>query len=264
MALRQTLDSPPSVRQAWRSAVPATVSDPTPVPERGGRKAYEVVLRHIEDEIIAGRLQVGSLLPPERELAASLRVSRSAAREAIRALEAQGVLSSGVGVGPGGGTRVTDQRSRALARLLRLQVALARFPIDEVVELRVALERSAVALAAQRATPAALAEVDRLLGQMGDPGIELPDFNGLDNDFHVQLARLGGMTLITDLTAAVRESVRQPILDSSARMSDWAAFRADLQYQHQEIRDAIAAGLADRAADLVEQHIRYAYAVLLG
>lgn len=107
-------------------------------------KAYEVVLRHVEEAILAGQLSVGDLLPPERELAQQLGVSRSATREAIRALEAQGVLTSSVGAGPGSGTRVTDQQSKALTKLLRLQVALANFPVGDVVELRVALERVSV------------------------------------------------------------------------------------------------------------------------
>ncbi|WP_229117544.1 FadR/GntR family transcriptional regulator [Enemella dayhoffiae] len=243
----------------------AAVSDPSPLPDaRGGRKAYEVVLRHIEDEILSGRLQVGAQLPPERELAAELSVSRPAAREAIRALEAQGVLTSGVGVGPASGTRVTNERSRALTRLLRLQVALAQFPIDEVIELRVGLERSAVALAARQAAAEELAQLEDLLAQMRRPDIELEEFNTLDNDFHVMIARAGGMGLISDLCVAVRESVRLPILDSSRRLPDWGALRADLERHHQQIFNAIAAGDGERAADLVEDHIRMAYSVLLG
>lgn len=259
------MPSDPAPAGEGRSEVTAAASEEVPqVDDRRGRKAYEVVLRHIEDEILTGRLQVGSLLPPERELAAGLQVSRSAAREAIRALEAQGVLSSGVGVGPGGGTRVISERSRALTRLMRLQVALAQFPIDEVVELRVGLERSAVALGARSATPAGLAEIDALLARMGRPDIELEEFNALDNEFHVLIAQAGGMGMISDLCVAVRESVRLPILDSSRRLSDWDSFRQDLHRHHSDIFEAIATGNAELAAELVEQHIRIAYSVLLG
>ena len=79
-------------------------------------------MRHIDDEILAGRWVNGSRLPPERELAASLSVSRGAVREAIRALEAQGILSSGTG--RSNGTRVDARPSDAMGRILRLQLAL--------------------------------------------------------------------------------------------------------------------------------------------
>ena len=181
-------------------------------------KAYEVVLRHVEEAILAGQLSVGDLLPPERELAQQLGVSRSATREAIRALEAQGVLTSSVGAGPGSGTRVTDQQSKALTKLLRLQVALANFPVGDVVELRVALERVSVTLAAQRISEPALRRLRGVLDAMASPAVGLDAFNELDTEFHVLMSQAADNRLITDMTVAVRESMRLPILRASRQM----------------------------------------------
>ena len=97
-------------------------------------KAYELALDHIEEGILSGRYEVGSILPPERELATQLGIGRSSVREAIRALESQGVLDSAVGAGPASGTRVTSDQSRALTRLLKLHVSLGKYPVDDVVE----------------------------------------------------------------------------------------------------------------------------------
>lgn len=225
-------------------------------------KAYEVVLRHVEKAILQGRLAVGDVLPPERDLAQQLGVSRSATREAIRALEAQGVLTSGVGTGPEAGTRVTDQQSRALTTLLRLHVALAEFPVEDVVELRIALERGSVSLAARRASAPTLRRLRALLEAMAAPIVGLEAFNELDTEFHILIAQAADNRLITDMTAAVRESMRQPILRASRQMPDWESFRADLQRHHEGIYQAVAAHDASRAADLVEAHIRVAYSVL--
>lgn len=225
-------------------------------------KAYEVVLRHVEEAILAGQLSVGDLLPPERELAQQLGVSRSATREAIRALEAQGVLTSSVGAGPGSGTRVTDQQSKALTKLLRLQVALANFPVGDVVELRVALERVSVTLAAQRISEPALRRLRGVLDAMASPAVGLDAFNELDTEFHVLMSQAADNRLITDMTVAVRESMRLPILRASRQMGDWNAFRADLQRHHESIYEALAGRDAQRAADLVETHIRVAYTIL--
>ena len=62
-------------------------------------RAHELVIEVIEDRILSGALKVGDALPPERELAASLEVSRAGVREAVRVLESQGVLRSQPGAG---------------------------------------------------------------------------------------------------------------------------------------------------------------------
>lgn len=227
-----------------------------------GMKAYETVIHHVETGILDGSLRVGTHLLPERDLAAELGVSRSAVREAIRALEAQGVVSSAVGAGKDAGTRITDMRSAALSRLLKLHVALAKYPVDEVVEARVALERSSVALAARRLDDAGRDRLRALLDRMADPAVHQDEFNALDTEFHVVLAESGHNRLVTDMTVAVRESLRRPILDAERSLDDWEGFRASLQQHHESIFDAVSAGDGERAAELVEQHIRATYTIL--
>lgn len=58
-------------------------------------RAYELVVERVEEQILTGALRVGDRLPAERDLAARLGVSRAAVREAIRTLEAQGVVDGG-------------------------------------------------------------------------------------------------------------------------------------------------------------------------
>ena len=117
-AMTQTRDAGSS-RPDPHAGHQASVTHSSTASKSGG---FSVVMRHIDDEILAGRWVNGSRLPPERELAASLSVSRGAVREAIRALEAQGILSSGTG--RSNGTRVDARPSDAMGRILRLQLAL--------------------------------------------------------------------------------------------------------------------------------------------
>lgn len=226
-------------------------------------KAFEVVLAHVEQGILDGEYAVGGALPPERDFAAQLGVSRSAVREAIRALEAQGVLTSVVGAGAGSGTRFTDLRSDALGRLLRLHVSLGKYPIADVVEIRVFLERQTVELAARHATDATVRLLRTTLDEMHHAD-ELAEFNRLDTEFHVILARAGGNTLVTDLTVAVREALRRPIREASERLEDWLAFRDELLAQHEVIFEAVRTRDATAAIAAMETHIRHAYAVLPG
>ncbi len=219
-------------------------------------KTYELVIDRIEQQILAGELRTGDRLPAERDLATMLGVSRSAVREALRVLNAQGVLSSTVGNGPESGTVVSGSSSEALTRLLRLQVGLDNFPIDQVVEARVMFERWSVRLAATGATPEDLEHLRALLTEMDDESIARSRFNDLDTAFHVAVARAGGNRLVADLTGAVREALRFPLLAAFAESENWASLVEGLRAEHHEVYERIAAGDGTGAAEVVEEHIR--------
>lgn len=221
------------------------------------RSTYRAVYDYVEDEILSGRLKSGDQLPAERDFSHQLGVSRSAVREGIRALQFLGVLTSSVG--QSGGTRVSSLQSDALTRLLRMHVALADFPVDDVTELRVALERSTATMAATTASPERLAQLSALLASMEEEGDSRERFNELDTQFHVCIAGASHNTLLTDLTVAVRESLRGPIMDAEREMEGWAEFRAALHHQHQAIFNAIEVQDPKGAAEQMEHHIRFAY-----
>jgi GntR family transcriptional repressor for pyruvate dehydrogenase complex len=219
-------------------------------------KTYQLVLDRIEEQILTGELRVGDRLPPERDLASLLGVSRSAVREAIRALQAQGVLHSMVGNGPDSGTIVSGSSGDALTRLLRLHVGLANFPIHDIVEARVMLERWSVRLAAANASDADRERLKGLLDSMEDPDVARAAFNDLDTAFHVAMADAGGSRLVADLTAAVRGSLRYSLLTAFEESPDWAGVVDGLRREHRLIYDRIVAGDGAGAADAVEAHVR--------
>jgi GntR family transcriptional repressor for pyruvate dehydrogenase complex len=224
-------------------------------------RTYELVLDRIEAQIVSGALSAGERLPPERELASMLGVSRPAVREALRILEAQGAIRSQVGKGPDSGTTIDRLPSDALARLLRLHVALGSFPIEDVVETRVVLERASVMLACRNARPRDLARMRADLEAMEAPEVDRDTFNERDTDFHVALADAGGNRLMSDVTRAIRESVRMPILAGFSSMPEtgkqgWPSVRDGLRADHRAIFAAVEAGHAEAAAERMEAHIR--------
>jgi GntR family transcriptional repressor for pyruvate dehydrogenase complex len=224
-------------------------------------RTYELVLQSIETQIVSGALRAGERLPPERELSELLGVSRPAVREALRVLEAQGAVRSQVGKGPDSGTTIDQVPSDALARLLRLHVALRSFPLQDVVDTRVALERSSVLLASRNARPQDLTRLRAALLAMDDPEIDRETFNRLDTDFHVALADAGGNRLMSDVTGAIRESVRMPILATMKAMPEsgkhsWPRMLYGLRADHHSIFTAVESGLGEDAADRLEAHIR--------
>ncbi|GAA2160692.1 GntR family transcriptional regulator [Humibacillus xanthopallidus] len=231
-------------------------------PGEAGGQAFERVLRWVDDRILSGELRVGDHLPPERELAKTLGVSRAAVREAVRTFQAQGVVRSAVGAGAAAGTTVTAVPAHALTRLLRLHVALANFPLPDVVEVRISLERLSARLASRHASDDDVDGMRQLLDHMAQPGIEREEFNDADTAFHVAIAASAGNLLAADLTAAMRESMRLPILDRFRRIDGWEHVIDELRHDHEAIYAAITDGQADDAARLVEDHIRRAWQTL--
>ncbi|WP_281712056.1 FadR/GntR family transcriptional regulator [Dermacoccus nishinomiyaensis] len=242
---------------------PAGAQGANPVASRSGR-AYEGVVQWVEDGIVSGRLRVGDVLPAERDLAAQLAVSRAVVREGVRALHAIGVVDSRVGAGAAGGTVITAVPTEALNRFLRMHVALAQFSLLDVVDVRCSLEGLSARLAARNATDADHARLADLITAMRDDDLPPDVFNACDTDFHVAIARAAGNALATDLTVAIRESMRSPIRHGMNHVDDWPAVRARLREEHEAIAAALADGDGSRAADLLDAHIRRASEQLLG
>lgn len=232
------------------------MSQPVP-PGRG----FEAVLSHLSDAIIEGTYRAGQQIPPERVLAERLGVSRGAVREAIKVLQAQGIVTSESG--PGRGTRISTAPGPAFGRMLRLHLALHATNVDEVTATRVVLEREAARGAARMASPRGLAGLEGLLATM-EAVEESEEFNRLDTDFHVAIAELADNRLVRDLTIAIREAVTTSIREAESRLADWPSLRAVLNRQHRGIHQAIVARDADGAAARIEEHIRQAHAALLG
>jgi GntR family transcriptional regulator, transcriptional repressor for pyruvate dehydrogenase complex len=228
-------------------------SDWEPVPRS---RTYELVLTRIEQLMLDGRLRIGDRLPPERELSLMLGVSRSAIREALRVLEAQGALRPRVGTGPDSGNVIAAMAGAGLTQFLRLHIALAHFPLNDVVEARAALERSSARLAAERAKSEDLERMREQLDRMDVAGLPCETFNDHDTEFHVSIAEAAGNRLVADLTVSVRSAVRQTLLTVFQRVEDWQALAARLRAEHHAIYDAIAAGEVERAGEAVEAHIR--------
>lgn len=223
-------------------------------------RAFEQVIGRIEDQIASGALRVGDRLPAERDLAGMLGVSRAAVREAMRALEAMGVVRQGAG--RDGGTVLTSMSSESLGAWLRLHVLLAKYPMEDVIEARVMLERRSVSLAAAHADPDQRAELERLEAAMERPAVQREEFNALDTDFHVALARAGRNELVADLTSAIRASMAVPILDSFHRTEDWPSVRERLVAGHRAVLASVLDRDADGAAAAIEDHVREAFGML--
>ncbi len=222
-------------------------------------RTHEIVLRHVEGELAAGRLQVGNRLPGERILAEDLGVSRGSVREGIRVLEAMGIIRTAVGSGPDAGAIVVADTSAGMTSALRLHLASSSLPVADVVSTRVLLESWSVREAARRRDWKQLDEAARLLDAMDDTALPVEDFLRLDAGFHVALARATGNAVVAAIMTSLRGAIHRYVLGAAPSGTDWPATARRLRRQHRNVLAAVRSGDGDRAARLVTRHIEGFY-----
>ncbi|MGM1058613.1 FadR/GntR family transcriptional regulator [Saccharothrix sp. Mg75] len=217
---------------------------------------YGAVLRHVESELTAGRLGVGEQLPAERRLAEELGVSRATVREAIRVLQALGVVRSGVGSGPDAGTTVIADPAGGLGAALRLHLATRRLPMGDLVDTRVMIESHSVRSAAANPDHPDLLRAAALLDRMDDPDLDADAFHRLDADFHVALTAAAGNAVNTAVMAGLRDAIQQAVLDAVRELPDWSRTAVRLRREHRAILRAVRSGDPELAATRVTRHVR--------
>lgn len=217
-------------------------------------KAWESVLARIEERLVDGRLRPGDHLPPERALAAEFGVARSSVREAVRVLEAMGLIRTQTGSGPSSGAIIVARPLGGMQALMRLQVAASGFPVADVVSTRLLLESSVAVELAERGS-ADLADARQLLDAMDDAALTAPEFLALDAQFHLALAEAAGNTVVATTMAGLRSSIEGYVLAGAERIPDWAAMAARLRAEHRGVIAAIDAGDPAAARTRIHDHI---------
>lgn len=220
--------------------------------------AYELVVEQIRRALALGRFSPGDMLPPERILTQQLGVSRTVVREAIRVLEGEGMLE--VTRGASGGSRVLPPAGEE--KLSPEEVRAQCEEIDQVAEFRLAAECPAARFAAQRRSAAEAERILELLSRQDEmlEAIEASEeeserarftarFLELDNRFHMAIAAASHNHYLTEAVEKIRIVMHRPVGTIFARTSD------DVNYQHREIAEAIAAGDGETAAKAMADHI---------
>ncbi|WP_226531498.1 FadR/GntR family transcriptional regulator [Microbacterium paraoxydans] len=217
-------------------------------------RAWQLVLEHIERDLLDGRLGPGDRLPSERDLASELGVGRSSVREAFRVLEVMGLIRTATGSGPQSGAIVIATPTGGMSALLRLQVAAQGFALDDVVRTRLVLEDavvSEIAASAERDT----AHAHRLLEAMEAAGLTPAEFLALDAQLHLSLAEASGNTVIAAMMAGLRSSIESYVQAGVAAITDWDAMAQRLRAEHRALVGAIDEGDVAAARTLVHSHI---------
>jgi GntR family transcriptional repressor for pyruvate dehydrogenase complex len=168
-------------------------------------RIYEHIVDQIHALIREGRWSPGDQIPPERELAERFRVSRTSVREALRALEMQGIIESR----QGGGTFIRSSNTEALVGPLAAAILSGRRELAEVLEVRQLIEPSIARLAAARATAEHVAELERLLERQRDCIAHRRPFIDEDTAFHYTLASAADNRILLRLHNVILDVLRE-------------------------------------------------------
>lgn len=224
-------------------------------------RTYEQVMGQIEERILDGRLKAGDHLPSERDLAVSLGVSRPSLRESLRVLEALGVVEIRRGGGPDGGAVLLSTPGDGMVNLLKLQIALAQFSWNDVLETRLALEAWSVEEAAYRSHDDDHRELAEILDRMDDPAIDSSEFNRLDAAFHMRIAESTGNALTAHFMGSLRTAIHRQMVQMYAELEDWRETAKTVRAEHREILSDITSGDGAAAAEHVRRHITDFYQI---
>ncbi len=152
-------------------------------------RLYEQIVHQIEESIVKGVLKAGDQLPAERELAQRFGVSRTAVREAVKALREKGLVEAY----SGRGTFITDGTTQAVRQSLDLMVKIGQPEgSTHLAEVRAILEPEIAALAAIRVQESELATMREAVAVMDKSGQDPEAYIEADLDFHLALAEGAG------------------------------------------------------------------------
>jgi len=210
-------------------------------------RIYEHIVEQIRALIREGRWAPGDQIPPERELAERFRVSRTSVREALRALEMQGVIDSR----QGGGTFVRTADTEALVPPLAAAILRGRQELAEVLEVRELIEPGIARGAAQRASAEHIAQLESLLERQRHCILEGRPFVDEDTAFHYTLAQAADNHILLRLHNLILDLLRES-RQSYLHVPD----RPQLSLRgHEAILSAIKAHDPQAAYDASLEHI---------
>lgn len=207
----------------------------------------ELVVQRIKELLQQGELKAGSRLPPERELADMLGISRPSLRTALKALSVMGIIRAK----PGAGTFIAESLPEIFAQPMAFMTLIHNTETAELFEARRIIEAGLVELAAERATSehlkALAVEIEGMRKSLNDP----EKFLEHDVQFHQALAAASGNKVMSGVMDTVATLLLQVRRESIARASD----KEDAVDWHERIYEAVRQREARRAKEILTAHL---------
>jgi DNA-binding FadR family transcriptional regulator len=211
-------------------------------------RASDDVAAQILQAFYSERLKPGEWLGTEAELAERFNVSRVTIRDAVSALQARGLID--VRVGARGGLRIAHSDPDRLIDAFSIQLGLMGLSREELFEAMTAIEPTAAALAAVRASDAEIAHLRELVERSRDAVSDPREFAPLAVGFHQALADLSGNRALCASLAALRSTQLEHMGPPTTRPIAERVARC-----HAAILEALAARDAELARQRMLEHL---------
>jgi len=214
------------------------------------KKIYEEIVEQIRGMITRGELKPGNKLPPERDMAEFLGVSRASVREALTALETIGILD----IRPGEGTFVKRTSDSETFGSLTLLLSVEQTPEVQMMEVRRILETESAALAAKRATDADLQKIEESLLVM-KTAETISDAVDADVRFHFAIAEATKNSVLLRIMNTVADLMHHTFRQDRENLYANPELGARVLSEHEAILKALQARNSDEAWSKMLEHI---------
>jgi GntR family transcriptional regulator, transcriptional repressor for pyruvate dehydrogenase complex len=212
------------------------------------RRLYRQIADQLRSLIRGGEYPVGTRLPPERDLAVQLGVSRPSVREALIALEVEGLVE----VRGGSGIHILAREPAATAR----QVEPNAFGPFEIIRARQLIEGELAALAAQRMSPAQVHGLREALAEFsGDIQRGVLPIHG-DRLFHLRIAEAADNGPLLRVVTELFDERNSPLFEQLGQHFEAPETWRLAQAEHQAVLEAIAAGDPAAAGSAMRLHLQ--------
>lgn len=207
------------------------------------------VVRSIQDQILSERLPVGTKLPPEREFAERLGVSRTVVREAMRVLAAKGLLETTHGVGT---TVMALTREEAVKPLnLFLRSLGKEISLEHLHQVRSLIEIENTRLAAEQGSDKDLNDLQRILTEMEAAKDDPEFFASKDTEFHRRLAE----TTHNPLLILVLDSIADLMIEVRKLVAKEDGLVGRVMPAHAAILECIRGRNEKKAQQMMREHL---------
>ena len=213
------------------------------------KRTFEVIVDLLREKIFSGELEIGDRLPPERELAQMVEVSRNTVRQAYHILNVLGIVE--IHKGASGGAVIQEPSHRPLTQSLNDLIGLGRMKLNDIVEARLFLEKDIIQLVLKRMTENDLHVLEQYAQKSLDLIRQGKPAHRQNLAFHYHLADIAGNPVLKMVYASVLDLLTL-VIETTADLE----MSSIIAEEHLVLIDLLKKKDLDRLTAYTEDHIR--------